>query len=231
MKSLVRQVRLLFNTFLIITTILVQSGAPKKDHQKKERHTMKKLMNSATNKMTIICTISWKRLFSILNRRISKIITAYVWHIKQNESISNVIAYVASKNNTMAHSIRLNNMISCVVGIYIFGFKTHWKRVFNFMETKTTPTFIQFLQAKKINSNKNKSYYQQYDLKIMRDFHKQTMIIFLNNNILANQSGMDYSPGIHFQKRIVNMDEAKALIMNNKPVKSRDEKKGSGVAP
>ena len=48
--------------------------------------------------------------------------------------MENVIAYVATKNKTMAHSISLNNRILCVVGIYIFGFKTYWKRVFSLME-------------------------------------------------------------------------------------------------
>ena len=52
---------------------------------------------------------------------------------QNNESVNNVIAYVAPKNNTMEHSMSLNNRISCVMGISIFGFKTYWKLVFNFM--------------------------------------------------------------------------------------------------
>ena len=52
-----------------------------------------------------------------------------------------------AKTNTMAHSISLNNRISCVVGISIFGFKTYWKQVFDLMEIQTTQTFKQFLQA------------------------------------------------------------------------------------
>ena len=101
-----------------------------------------------------------KDYFSISNRQISKRITAYVWHTK-NESMKNVIVYVALRNKTMAHSMSLINRISCVVGISIFGFKTYWKQVFNLMEIHTTQTFKQLLQAKTFNAKKNKSYYQQ----------------------------------------------------------------------
>ena len=76
---------------------------------------------------------------------------------QQNESMNNVIAYVAPKNNTMAHRMSLNNRISCVVGISIFGFKTHWKQVFDLMEIQTTSTFEQFLQAETLNTKKKKS--------------------------------------------------------------------------
>ena len=54
----------------------------------------------------------------------------------KNESMNNLIAYVAPKNKTMAHSMSLNNRISFVVGIYIFGFKAYFKQVFNLMEIK-----------------------------------------------------------------------------------------------
>ena len=80
---------------------------------------------------------------------------------QKNESMNNVIAYVAPKNKTMVHSMSLNNRISCVVGISIFGFKTYWKRVFALMEIQTTSTFEHFLQAKTLNTKKNKSYYQR----------------------------------------------------------------------
>ena len=86
--------------------------------------------------------------------------------------MNNVIAYVAPKNKTMAHSVSLNNRISCVVGISIFGFKTYWKQVFNLMEIQTSSTFEQLFQAETLNDNKNKSYYQQYDIKQLRAFHK-----------------------------------------------------------
>ena len=78
--------------------------------------------------------------------------------------MNNVIAYVATKNKTMAHSMSLNNRISCVVGMSIFGFKISWKQVFDLMEIKTTSTFEQFLQAEKLDAKKNKSYYQRYDV-------------------------------------------------------------------
>ena len=63
LKSWVRQVRSLSNTCLTVTTIVVQSGASRQEHQKKERHTTKKTTNSAVNKTTISCTISSRRLF------------------------------------------------------------------------------------------------------------------------------------------------------------------------
>ena len=53
---------------------------------------------------------------------------------QKNESMNNVIKYVAPKNKKMAHIISRNNRISCVVGIYIFRFNTYWKEVFNLME-------------------------------------------------------------------------------------------------
>ena len=55
---------------------------------------------------------------------------------QKNESTKNVISYIAPKNKTMAHIMILNNMISCVLVIYIFGFKTYWKQVLDLMEIK-----------------------------------------------------------------------------------------------
>ena len=86
-----------------------------------------------------------------------------MFYTPKKYSMNNVIAYVAPKNKTMAHSMSLKNRISCVVGVSFFGFNTYWKQPFNLMETKTTPTLKEFLQAKKLNADKNKSYYQQYD--------------------------------------------------------------------
>ena len=83
----------------------------------------------------------------------------------KNESMNNVIAYVVPKNKTMAHRMSLNNRISCVMGIYIFGFKTYWKQVFDLMGIQTIPMFEQFLQVETLNAKKNKSYYQRYDVK------------------------------------------------------------------
>ena len=68
--------------------------------------------------------------------------------------MNNAISYVAPKNKTMTYSMSLNNKIYWVVGISIIGFKTYWKRVFNYMYIKTTPTFKQFLQSKTLNSEK-----------------------------------------------------------------------------
>ena len=90
---------------------------------------------------------------------------------QKNESTNNVIAYVAPKNKMMAHSISLNNGILCVVGISIFGFKTYWKQVLALMEIQTTSTFEQFLQVETLNSEKNKSYYQRYDVNRLIAFH------------------------------------------------------------
>ena len=44
------------------------------------------------------------------------------------------------------------------------------------MEIQTTQTFEQFLQAETLNAKKNKSYYQWYNVKGLRAFHKQAMI-------------------------------------------------------
>ena len=60
----------------------------------------------------------------------------------------------------MAHIMSLNNKISCVVGIFIFVFKTYCKQVFDLMEIQRTQTFKQFLQAETLHTRKNKLYYQ-----------------------------------------------------------------------
>ena len=74
------------------------------------------------------------------------------------------------------------------------------------MEIQTTQTFKQFLQAETLNAEKNKSYYQQYNVKWLRAFHKQAMMKQqIYENIISRQSGVDYSPGIQFQTNIINM--------------------------
>ena len=93
----------------------------------------------------------------------------------QKKSMNNVISYIAPKNKTMAHIMSLNNRIFCVVGISILGFKTYRKKLFNLMGIQTTQTFKQFLQAEKINAEKNNLYYQRYDVKQLRAFHKQAI--------------------------------------------------------
>ena len=120
--------------------------------------------------------------------------------------MNNVVSYVAPKNKMMAHSMSLNNRISCVVGISIFRFKTYWKRVFALVEIQTTPTFKQFLQSETLDTKKNKSYYQRYDVKQLRAFHKQAIFKQqIYDNILARRSGLDYIQGIHFQASLINM--------------------------
>ena len=136
--------------------------------------------------------------------------------------MNNVIAYVAPKNKTMEHIMSLNNRISCVVGISIFGFKTYWKLVLYLMEIQTTLTFKNFLQSKTLNVDKNKSYYQRYDVKRLSAFHKQEMTKQqIYDNMLARQSGMDYSPGIQFQISIINVEEAKESTTINQPEKKQ----------
>ena len=51
------------NTCLTVMTMVVQSGASRLEHQKKERHTTTKMTNSGAKKMTISCKISSRRLF------------------------------------------------------------------------------------------------------------------------------------------------------------------------
>ena len=123
--------------------------------------------------------------------------------------MNNVIAYIAPKKKMMAHSMTLNNRISCIVGISIFGFNTYWEQVFNLMDIKTTPTLTDFLKAETLNAERKKSYYQQYDVKRLRAFRKQEMIKQqLYDNMLARRSGVDYSAGILSQTSIINMEQA-----------------------
>ena len=136
----------------------------------------------------------------------------------QKKSMNNVIAYVAPKNKTMLHSMSLNNRILCILGISIFGFKTYWEQVFNLMEIKTTPNLTDFLQAETLYAKKKKPYYQRYNAKRLRAFHKQAMIKQqVYDNMLARRSGMDYSARIMFQTSIINMKQAQELTKNNQP--------------
>ena len=136
----VRQVRSPSNTCLTVMQILLQSGASRQEHQKKERQTTTKTSNYVVNKTKTTCKISSRRLFSRLNRKSSKIVTAYVLHTKKriNEQCDSIRC---AKNNTMVHSMSPNYRISCVVGMSIFGFKTYWKQVFNLLEIQTSSTF------------------------------------------------------------------------------------------
>ena len=59
---------------------------------------------------------------------------------------------------------------------------------------------------------------------MMIAFHKQsTMKQKIYENILARQSGMDYSTGIRFEKILVYIDKVKALNKNNQPEKSNQK--------
>ena len=131
--------------------------------------------------------------------------------------MNNAIEYVAPKNKTMAHITSLNNRILCIVGIPIFVFKKYGQISFNLMELNMIPTFKQLLQSEIDNAKKNRSYYKQYDVKIMRAFYKKAMTKHkIYENILARRSGMDYSAGMRFKKSISNMDQSKEPTKNNK---------------
>ena len=80
-----------------------------------------------------------------------------MFYTQKNESMNNEIAYVAPQNTTMTYSMSLNNRISCVVGISIFGFNKYWQTVFILTDLNMIPTFKQFLQAKTVKAEKNKS--------------------------------------------------------------------------
>ena len=139
--------------------------------------------------------------------------------------MKNVIAYVFPKNKKMAHSMSLNNRILCVVGIFIFGFKNYCKQVFSLMEIRTTSNFEQFLQAETLNADNNKSYYQRYNVKQLRAFHKQAMIKQqIYNNMLAKRSRMEHSQGIQFETSIINMKQAQELTKNNQPEKKQQNR-------
>ena len=73
-----RQVRFLLNTYLTTPTIVVQSGASRKDHQNKEGHMTTKRMNSDEKKRQSAVQSPEKDYFPISNRRSSRIITSYV---------------------------------------------------------------------------------------------------------------------------------------------------------
>ena len=114
----------------------------------------------------------------------------------------------------------LDNRIFSIVVIYMLGFNKYWQRFFNLKEIKITPTLKQFLQSETLNGEKKKSYYQQYDVKILIALHKQAVIEqHIYKNILSRRIVIDYSPGMQFQKSIINMNKEVALTMNNQPGK------------
>ena len=62
-----------------------------------------------------------------------------------------------TRNKKIVHRMSLNDRISWVMGISIFGFMTYRKQVFALMEIQTTPIFEQFLKAETLNSENSKS--------------------------------------------------------------------------
>ena len=52
--------------------------------------------------------------------------------------------------------MRLNNRISCVVGIDIFRFKKYWHTVLNLMDLNTSQKFKQSFQDETVRYRKNK---------------------------------------------------------------------------
>ena len=96
-----------------------------------------------------------------------------------------------------------------------------------------SPTFKQLLQDETYNGEKNKSYYQRYDVKRTGAFNNQAITKQkIYENILARRIETDYSPGIRFKKILVNMDEAKALTKNNQLGKINQSKEDdAGVDP
>ena len=98
------------------------------------------------------------------------------------------------------------------------------------MEIQTTSTFEQFLQSETLNVKKKNSYYQRYEDKQLRAFHKQAMIKQqIYDNLLARRIGVDYNQGIQFQTSLINMEDTKQLTTNNQPGKSN--RSGANVAP
>ena len=143
-----------------------------------------------------------------------------MFDIQKNESMNNLITYGAQKNKMRDHITILNNKISCVVGIFIFGFKKYWKQVFDLKEIQTTQNFKHFFQSKIPNAEKNKSYYQQYSVTRPGAFHKEAMMKQqIYENMLARRSGVDYSPGMQFQSSLFEMEETKEL--SNQPEKKQ----------
>ena len=110
------------------------------------------------------CKQNDNQLYNILKKTIipfqtDKVLkeSLHMFDTQKNESMNNVIAYIAPKNTTMAHRMSLSNSISCVVGISFFIFKIYWKQKFALMEIQTTSTFEQFLKSETPNTKKNNS--------------------------------------------------------------------------
>ena len=81
------------------------------------------------------------------------------------------------------------------------------------------------LQSETLNANKNKSYYQLYDVNWLRAFHKQAIIKQqIYDNMLARRSGVDYSQGMQFHTNLINMEEAQEVTINNQTGKNQQKR-------
>ena len=78
LKSSVRQVRFLLNTCLTITTIILQIGASRQEHQKKERHIVKQTTNYAAKKRQSAVQYPEEDPFPVSNIQSFERIIAYV---------------------------------------------------------------------------------------------------------------------------------------------------------
>ena len=137
--------------------------------------------------------------------------------------MNNSITYVAPKNKTMAHTMSLNNMISCIVVISIFVFKKCWQIFFNSMELNMSPTFNHFLKSETENTEKkiilSTMWYKNNESLPQADNDETANI----QNILLRSSWMDYSSVINFQTSLIKVDEAKALPRKNQVVKTNQK--------
>ena len=67
--------------------------------------------------------------------------------------MNNEITYVVQNNKTVVYKVILNNRISFVMGISIFGLKKYWHKYFNLIDLNMIPTFEHFLQFETVNSD------------------------------------------------------------------------------
>ena len=92
MKILVSQVRFILNTCLTVMKIVVHSGASRKEHQKKERHTMKQTMNSTAKNDIQLYNLLKKTIFPFQTDNFFKE-SLHMFDTQKNELMNNVIAY------------------------------------------------------------------------------------------------------------------------------------------
>ena len=88
----------------------MQSGTARQEYQKKASNTTKKTTNFVANKTKISYTSSLKTRFPFQTDKVLRE-SLHMFDTQKDESMNNVIAYVAPKNKTMAHRTSLNNRI------------------------------------------------------------------------------------------------------------------------